>query len=87
MIKRVKNIVPKGEMKLHHQVNNGCEHRSHGGAGPSWHHGHCCCGQDMPHRRFPTKQETQEELTEYLKQLKAEAKDVEERLADLETES
>ena len=72
---------------MYHQGNCGCEQHSHGGPGPSWHHGHCCCGQDTPHRRFPTKQEIKEELTEYLKQLKAEAKGVEERLADLEKKS
>lgn len=68
---------------MYHQVNCGCEHHSHGGPGSSWYHSHCCCGGDTPHRRFPTKQEIKEELTEYLKQLKAEAKGVEEELADL----
>lgn len=72
---------------MYHQVNCSDEHHSHGELGHSWHHGHCCCGQNMPHRRFPTRQEIREELIEYLNRLKAEAKGVEEKLAELETES
>ena len=66
-----------------HQVSCGCEQHSHGVQNPGWHHGHCCCGHDNVPRRFPTKQEIREELTEYLNQLKAEAKGVEEKLAEL----
>ncbi len=70
-----------------HQVSCGCEQHSHGVQNPTWHHGNCGCGHSQAIRRFPTKQEIKEELTEYLQQLKAEAKGVEEKLANLETES
>jgi len=69
------------------QVNCGCDQPSHGLLDSSRHKSHCGCGQNLPHRRFSTKQEIREELREYLQQLKAEAKGVEEKLADLQTES
>jgi len=37
-------------------------------------------------RHFPTREEIVEELEEYLKQLRAEAKGVEERIAELRKE-
>jgi len=46
------------------------------------HHRGCCCGAGYTQRHFPTREESIEELQEYLKQLKAEAKGVEERIAD-----
>jgi hypothetical protein len=72
---------------MYHQVNCGCDQYPHHGPGPLWNYGHCCCGHNMPHRRFPTKQEIKEELTEYLLQLRAEVEGIEEKLADLETEN
>jgi len=39
------------------------------------------------HRRFPTRNELISELEEYLKQLKAEMKGVEERIAELKKEA
>jgi hypothetical protein len=48
------------------------------------HHGHGLGG--FGQRRFPTREEIIEGLEEYLKQLKAEAKGVEERLAELKKE-
>ena len=41
---------------------------------------------ELGQRRFPTKEEIIEGLEEYLKQLKAEANGVEERLAELKKE-
>ena len=70
-----------------HLVDYGCPHYSYSTLASSRHHGHCGCGQDLPPRRFPKKQEIKEELTEYLQQLKAEAKGVEERLAELGTKN
>jgi len=56
----------------------GCHH------GGRMHHGHGLGGFEQ--RRFPTREEIIEGLEEYLKQLKAEAKGVEERLAELKKE-
>ena len=51
--------------------------------GGGWHHYRgCCCGTGCAQRHFPTREEIIEELEEYLKQLKAEARGVEERLAE-----
>ena len=40
-------------------------------------------GRFLPRRRFPTTEETIGRLEEYLKELQAEAKGVEERIAEL----
>ncbi len=53
---------------------------------PMEHGGHtqgCCCTSGHGMRRFPTREETITQLEEYLKQLKAEAEGVAERLTEL----
>jgi hypothetical protein len=57
----------------------------------------CCCGEGGPgtgwepgmrfHRRFSTREERIARLEEYLKNLQAEAKAVEERLAEIKSAS
>jgi len=42
-----------------------------------------CCAPGHPFRRFPTKEESVAQLKEYLKDLQAEAKGVEEHIAEL----
>jgi hypothetical protein len=69
-----------------------CEHGEHGGChghrGHPEHHGHaavCCCGPGLPFgRRFLPREERVAYLEEYLKELQAEAKAVEEHLAELQ---
>jgi hypothetical protein len=65
-----------------------------GPGGYHGHHGHgggCCCGPMVwgPgysfRRRFPTREERIAWLEEYLKDLQAEAKAVEERIAELKS--
>lgn len=56
-------------------------HHAQGGCHP--HDSGCCCGSGHRMRRFPTREEVIGELQEYLKQLQAEAKGVEERIAEL----
>jgi len=59
------------------------------GCGGHEHHGGCRCGCHQLHRgtrfhrRFISREEIAAKLEEYLKQLQAEAKGVEERLAEL----
>ena len=69
-----------------HQIECGCGHHAHIPAA-GWHHWGWCCGTGYASRRFPTRAESIEELEQYLKHLKAEAKGVEERLAELSKES
>ena len=65
-----------------HQEYCGCEHPGHHGMAEQRHHEGCCHpGPGL--RRFPTREETIAEMEEYLKQLRAETKGVEERLAEL----
>ena len=75
-------------------------HHGYSGGGGMHHSGCCCydCGchhsgrmhghglGEFGQRRFPTREEIIEDLEEYLKQLKAEAKGVEERIAELKKE-
>ena len=68
---------------MHHQNDCGCGHSGHQ-TRHQWGHnvGGCC----MPHhgvRRFFTREEIIAELEEYLTELRAEVKGVEERLAEL----
>ena len=50
----------------------------------SHHHWGCCCASGHPPpRRFLTREEVRTQLEEYLKNLQAEAKGVEERIAGL----
>lgn len=51
-------------------------------------HGDCCCSvPGHGHTRFPAREENTALLGEYLKQLQAEVKTVEERLAELRREA
>jgi len=70
-------------------------HHGHGGRGRMHHGGGCHHGGGMHHgpdfrpfihRRFISKEEVIAQLEEYLKQLKAEAAGVEERIAELKKE-
>lgn len=64
-------------------------HGHHGMYGEGYHHGSCGCGCHQHHgamgfhRRFISREEIAARLEEYLKQLQAEVKGVEERLAEL----
>ncbi len=70
--------------EAHHSQRGEWEH--HGGYGRG-HHSGCGCGHfGHGHRRFFTKEEIIARLEEYLKELQAEAKGVEERLAELRRE-
>lgn len=69
-----------------HQVDYGCGYHTHTSIGGWRHHWGCCCSPGHPLRHFPTREEIVEELEEYLKQLRAEAKRVEERIAELRKE-
>ena len=83
-----------GEHGKHHGEQ--CEERHGGHSGdcdcgghePHGHHG-CSCGCHQHHggmgfhRRFVSREEIISKLEEYLKQLQAEAKGVEERIAEL----
>ena len=51
------------------------------------HHEGCGCGHHgHPLRHFPTREETIQGMEDYLKQLRAEAKGVEERLSEMQKE-
>ena len=62
----------------------GCGHSGHHGPGRVGHHGGCCHGPGHLMRRFPTREEITAELEEYLKQLQAEVKGVEEHIAEFQ---
>ena len=68
-----------------HTGEYGCGHHSHhvpeGAGHHRWGWG-CCCGPGYGMRRFPTREEIIAQLVEYLKQLQAEIKGVEERIAE-----
>jgi len=73
---------------MYRHPDYGCEQHFHHSPHRGWHHHWgCCCGAGYAPRRFPTREEIIEEMEEYLKQLKAEAKGIEERLAELRKES
>jgi hypothetical protein len=69
----------------------GHEHYDHHGRdmNPEWRHAGCTCGCHQRHegmgfhRRFISQDEVINQLEEYLKQLQAEAKGVEEKIAEL----
>jgi hypothetical protein len=69
-----------------HQIECGCGYHARIPAS-GWHHWGWYCGTGYTSQRFPTKQGSIEEPEQYLKQLKAEAKGVEERLGKLSKES
>jgi len=66
----------------HHEYC-GCGHPGHHGMSEQWHSQGGCCHLGHGLRRFPTREEIVASMEEYLKQLHAEAKGVEERLAEL----
>ena len=67
-----------------HASDCGCGHPTHHAPWrASHHHWGCCCAPGYLPRRFPTREETIAQLEEYLKNLQAEAKGVEERIAEL----
>lgn len=71
-----------------HEEQCGCQghHGQHGRHGHQGHGAGCGCGMGMGHfsgRRFFTREERIARLEEYLKELQAEAKAVEERIAEM----
>lgn len=66
-----------------HQEDCGCGYPVHHGMREQWYHRGGCCHPGHGLRRFPTREEMIAEMEEYLKQLRAEVKGVEEHLADL----
>ena len=67
-----------------HLFDCGCERHAYAGRGHHHHEG-CGCGHHGHLlRHFPTKEELINEMEDYLKQLQAEVKGVEERLAEME---
>jgi len=69
-----------------HQIECGCGRHAHvsgGGWHYRWSYG---CAPDYAPQCFPTREEIIERLEEYLKQLRAEARGVEEHLAELRKE-
>jgi hypothetical protein len=70
-----------------HHPDYGCGQHFHHVTLRGWHHRWgCCCDPESETRCFPTREEIVEELEEHLKQLKAEAKGIEERIAELKKE-
>ena len=68
---------------MYHSSECGCGHHSHHAPERAGHHPWgCCCGLAYGMRRFPTREEIIAELEEYLKQLQAEVKGAEERIAE-----
>jgi len=59
-----------------------CNYPGHQAPGQAGHHHWGCYTPDCPPRHFPTREETIRQLEEYLKHLQAEAKAVEERIAE-----
>jgi len=68
-----------------HQTSCGCEQHEQISRGVTQHHQGCCCGYAHP-RRFRTREEIVQDMDDYLKQLHAEIKGVEERIAELKKE-
>jgi len=60
----------------------GCSHQAHHATRGGGHH-QSCCGGDLGHRRFFTREETVAQLEDYLNSLKAEVKGLEEHIAEL----
>ena len=72
------------EGKVHHTSEFGCGHHGHHNYSGAMHlHGGCCCAPGYTHRRFFTREEHITQLQEYLSQLQAEAKGVEEYISTL----
>lgn len=70
-----------------HQSECGCEQHPGHRVGPVLHHrGGCCCGSAQGPRRFISRDEMVKQLDEYLGQIRAETRGVEERIAELRKE-
>ena len=69
-----------------HLSEYSCAHPTHHVSRGAWHHSWGCCAPSWTPGRIPTREEIIEELEEYLKQLRAETKGVEERIAELRKE-
>jgi hypothetical protein len=65
-----------------HQIDCGCGHHTYQVPWGRWRHWDCCCTTGYG-RRFTAREEIIGELEEYLKELKAEIKGVEEHIAEL----
>ena len=65
-----------------HQIDCGCEHHTHQVPWGGRRHWGSCCSPGYE-RRFLTREEIVGELEEYLKELKAEVKGLEEHIAEL----
>ena len=68
---------------MHHHNECGYGHQSHHGhGGTEYHHqgGGCCCGGGYHGRHFYTREEMLKHMEEYLEQLKAEVKGLEEHI-------
>ena len=61
----------------------GCGHGAHHTPSGGEHHQQSCCRGGFGPRRFFTREETIAQLEEYLNSLKAEAKGLEEHIAEL----
>lgn len=68
------------ERRHHPHEGCGCERHAHP---PAAQHGCGCVHHGYLPRRFPSREELIQEMEEYLKQLQAEVKGVEERLAEM----
>ena len=69
-----------------HPSEYGYGHPTHHAPGRASHHWGCCCAPDYLPRRFCTKEEAITQLEEYLRNLQAEAKGVEECIVKLRKE-
>lgn len=71
----------------HHYSGCGCEQHAHMERRHHHHEGCSCSHHRHPIRHFPTREEIIQEMEDYLKQLQAEVKGVEEHLAEMKKES
>ena len=69
-----------------HTTEYGCGPRGHHAPRMASHHPWGCHAPGCQPRHYPTKEETISQLEEYVKNLQAEAKGVEERIAELKKE-
>ena len=69
-----------------HHSDCGCERHAYTERGHYHHEGCGCDHHGHLLRHFPTREETIQEMEDYLKQLQAEAKGVEEHLAKMKEE-
>ena len=69
-------------MCRHHDISC-CHPAHHAHSGAAYHHGGCCCSGHGHPVRQPTREEVVAQLEQYLHDLQAEAKAVEQRIADM----